>query len=826
MDIKRLRGLSVVEVVHKQKRSGFNELPSRTRKSFLQRLIGILSEPMILLLIITVVLYFILGDKGQAMLLLVSFIGIIVIEFYQENKTEKSLEALRSLSSPVAIVIRDGQKITIPGREVVVGDIILLSEGSRVPADGRLIVSENLAIDESLLSGESLSVEKRVHRVKNINLKSVFSGTLVVRGHGVFEVTAIGHKTEIGDIGNSLKSIETEKTLLQKQVNQAIKIIAFIAIGCTILLVLSYWLVRHDFIKGLLSGLTLAIAILPEELPVVLVIFLTLGAWRLAKNNVLTRRSHTIETLGSATVLCVDKTGTLTENRMKITTVINASGKIYNDNFNQVAEIIKYGVLASQKEPFDPMEEAFIATGQQVFHRVKNIYKHQVVAREYPIEDNSLTFAQAWQVGKKISTVALKGAPEAVANLCHFDEATEASLRKQVKQLGEQGLRVIAIAKAKLPDSLPDDRRDLQFNFLGLIGLMDPIRPEAVSAIKTCYQAGINIVMLTGDYPETALRVAETVGLKTGQTMTGEYFDGLSSAERRQAVKLITVFSRVRPANKLSIVRALQENGEVVAMTGDGVNDAPALKAADVGIAMGKHGTDVAREAASIVLLDDNFVSIVQGIRLGRRIYDNLQKAISYIISVHVPIVFLALIPAMLKWPIVLSPVHIVFLEFIIDPSCTIVFENEKAESNTMKRPPRKLGESIFNRRLVIASLIQGLFIAIVNVVAFRLLLNFGLEIDKARGLTFLILIISNLCLVLGISGRQAFANIFHLENKAMLAIILVTLVALGLIFSVPLLRDLFQFSLLLPVEILLGIVIGAATILGVILIRRLASRT
>lgn len=825
METRKIEGLSNKEATARQRKFGFNELPNRDKKNFFKIIIGILAEPMIFLLIATVGIYFILGDKSEACLLLFSFFGIIGIGLYQESKTEKSLEALRNLSSPISVVIRGGKRIIIPGREVVVGDIMILSEGSRVPADAKLISAENLKIDESLLTGESISVEKHTRDIKDYRTNSVFSGTLVVDGHGVAEVTEIGLDTEIGKIGKSLKSITTEKTLLQRDVNRAVKLVAIMAIASSLLLALVYWIQRGDLVKGLLAGLTLAIAILPEEFPVVLTIFLTLGAWRLAKNNILARRSHTIETLGSATVLCVDKTGTLTENRMKIIQITDADGILYSDNFDSVSEIIEYGVLASQKNPYDPMEEAFISAGEDVFRHIDDIYNKQDIIKEYPLSEKSLSVVYVWGSKDNARTVALKGAPETVFELCGIDEEKTTSLKSDVIKLAKQGLRVIAIAKGAPTGSIPKDRSEFKFEFLGLVGLADPIRKEVPSAVKLCREAGIRVVMITGDYPETAASIAAKIGLGENGIITGAEFEGLSSKEQKNALKSISVFSRVSPSNKLTIVNAFKHAGEVVVMTGDGVNDAPALKSAHVGIAMGKKGTDVAREASSIVLLDDNFTSIVSGIRLGRRIYDNLRKAMSYIISIHIPIAALSLLPVLLKWPLVLTPIHIVFLEFIIDPSCTIIFENEKESKDIMNRPPRKLKMSIFNRRMVIGNIAQGLLIAASVVASFKILLDLGWSENEARGITFLILIVANILLVLVISGKQSLVNILHRENIAMLVIFLVTTISLILIFNVPYLLQMFKFAPISPAEACMGIFIGALSTLGTIPIKLLVKR-
>lgn len=825
MEISELKGLTNKEVAKKQKQCGFNELPNKERRNIPRIIFGLLTEPMIFLIIATVVVYFILGDRSEASLLTLSIFGIVGIELYQEIKTEKSLEALRSLSSPLAEVIRNSKRLTIPSRELVVGDTIILSEGSRVPGDAKFISTSNIAIDESLLTGESVPVEKSTRKVADYRLNSAFSGTMVVKGHGIAEVTAIGQDTELGGIGRSLNSIATEKTLLQKEVTHVVKIVAVVAISIAVILALAYWATQGSLINGILAGLTLSIAILPEEFPIVLILFLTLGAWRLAKSNVLTRKAHTIETLGSATVLCVDKTGTLTQNKMKLMALVHRDGVAHKSKIPQQSELIEYGVLASQKKPFDPMEEAFIDAGKSSFGSVDKIYKKLQIIKEYPLEETSLSVAHIWGKNGKPETAAIKGAPETVFDLCGVNDTERTKLEAQMKELTLDGLRVLAIGKADHITSIPKDRKDIKFTFLGLVGLADPIRSEVPAAIKTCRKAGIRVIMITGDHPDTAQHIGREIGLDYGNVITGAEFEKLSEKKRVEIIKNVAIFSRVTPNNKLTIVKALKKAHEVVAMTGDGVNDAPALKAAHIGIAMGKKGTDVAREAATIVLLDDNFSSIVKGIRLGRRIYDNLQKAISYIFAVHMPIAVLSLVPALFGWQMILVPVHIVFLEFVIDPSCTIVFENEKEGRGIMDKPPRKLGSTIFGKRMVIISILQGTFVALVLVLFYKILTDMGWSHDKARGATFLALIISNVFLIIGISGKKALADIFRGENKAMVIVLAVTIVSIASAFCFPPLRELLKFDPLTITEASIAVILGIISILGMLPIRYAALR-
>ncbi len=818
MNIDMLEGLTPQDVAHRQKKSGYNELPSKNKLNVIKMLFGLAKEPMIFLLLSTVVIYFICGDRNEALLLMGSFLGIIGIEFYQDIKTEKSLEALKNLSSPIADVIRAGKRMTIPGREVVVGDIIFLSEGSRVPADAKLISSSGLMVNESLLTGEAESVEKSVKNIVNYRNNSVFSGTLVVKGHGIAEVTSIGLQTEIGKIGVSLNNIKSEKTLLKRDVDKAIKVVATGAIALSIVLFFASWMFSGDIIKSILAGLTLSIAILPEEFPIVLTIFLALGSWRLAKKNVLSRRSHMIETLGSVTVLCVDKTGTLTENRMKIQQVADADGKVFDDDLSKAHEIIRFGVLASQRHPFDPMEEAFLNLGKDVFKQLDNIYEDNNIMHEYQVEENALSVVHVWGSGGDVDQVALKGAPEAVFELCKLSEKEKAKLFERISEFAKLGLRVIAVAKGCGNIShIPKTREDYEYEFLGLVGLADPIRKEAITAAKDCKTAAVRMVMITGDHHDTAVSIAKQVGLNFENAITGAEFENLSDEDRKEVIKNVAVFSRVNPSHKLMIVNAFKDAHEVVAMTGDGVNDAPALKAAHVGIAMGQHGTDVARESAGIVLMDDNFSSIVAGIRLGRRIYDNLRKAMSYIIAVHIPIAVLSIFPVMMRWPLLLIPIHIVFMEFIIDPSCTIIFENEKEDDNIMKRAPRKLSESIFNKRMVIGSILKGLIVAIVITALYGLLLQAGWDEMKAGGLTFISLVTSNIFLILNLSGKKAVMNMYKKENLPMLMMVIVVSVSLIMMFTIAPIRGLFHFSNLTLIEAMFGVLIGFASTIGVI---------
>jgi Ca2+-transporting ATPase len=561
----------------------------------------------------------------------------------------------------------------------------------------------------------------------------------------------------------------------------------------------------------------MAMGTLPEEFPIVLTIFLTMGAWRLARNQVLTRRPATIETLGSTTVLCVDKTGTLTENKMSFALLYTSDGrKKYKRDLehSSVKELIRIGVLASQQKPFDPMEIAFINAGREYFGNGE-IHENLEIVKEYTLEKYSLAVAHIWRdPNKEQHVIAAKGAPEAILDLCHIDTKESQLLLEEAKVMAGEGLRVLGVARGKSNklDVLPENKHEIDFEFLGFVGLEDPIRPEIAQAVIECKQAGVRVVMITGDYPATAQNIAKQIGLDSpGGVITGPELDKMTVDELAERIKNVNLFSRVVPEQKLLIVNALKKNGEVVAMTGDGVNDAPALKAAHIGIAMGKHGTDVAREAAGIVLLDDNFTSIVGGIRLGRKIYDNLGKAMTYIFAVHIPIIGLSLLPVLLGWPLILTPMLIVFLELIIDPACTVVFENEKEDEGIMQRKPRKISEPIFNRKMISISLVQGLVSLVITAFVYYLSTQSGFGPEKARAITFTTLVASNIGLIL--TNRSYKRTLWNsMRTSANRPLLIVTLLASTFLVAtiyIPDLRALFNFEVLSLVEFIFAILAG-----------------
>jgi Ca2+-transporting ATPase len=823
-------GLTEAQAALQLKTYGYNELPFSKPRSFLAIAFDVIKEPMFLLLVAGGLIYLLLGDLEEAMMLMSFVLVVMGITFYQERKTERALEALRDLSSPRALVIRNGIQKRIAGREVVPGDLLILSEGDRVPADAELLSCTNLSADESLLTGESVSVRKvcsdgnaKMARPGGDDLPFVYSGTLVVQGQGAAVVRSTGHQTEIGKIGRSLQKEEQEETRLQAETRRLVRNLAILGLILCAIVVVVYGLTRSDWLQGFLAGITMAMAVLPEEFPVVLTVFLALGAWRISQNRVLTRRVPALESLGSATVLCVDKTGTLTFNHMSVAKIF-AAGKSYDIDDRErslpeaMHQIIEFSILASQRDPFDPMERAIKQLGEDYLADTEHLHKDWVLVREYPLSRELLAMSHVWRSPDGIDfIIAAKGAPEAILDLCHLDQDQKQRISEQIIAMADQGLRVLGVASASFKETdLPVGQHDFGFNFLGLIGLADPVRSGVLQAISQCYAAGIRVIMITGDYPGTARSIAGQIGLRSlDGVLTGPELDKMSDQELLQRIRDVNIFSRVVPEQKLRLVNALKAIGQVVAMTGDGVNDAPALKSADIGIAMGGRGTDVAREAASLVLLDDDFSSIVGAVRQGRRIFDNIRKAMTYILAVHVPIAGLSLMPVLMGWPLILLPIHVVFLELIIDPACSIVFEAEPEEANVMLRPPRDPHLPIFSKRIVILSLLQGTSVLAMLLGVFCISMYMGRGEIEARALTFTTLIVANLGLILtNRSWSRIILDTLRSPNPALWLVIAGAILFMGLVLYTPFLRELFRFSALDTIDLAISLMAGAVSIM------------
>ncbi len=609
-------GLAPAEAAARLAAEGFNELPRARRRSPLRIVFEVLREPMLALLLAGGVVYLMLGNREEALILLAFACLSVGITVVQEARTERVLEALRDLTSPRALVIRGGQRLRIAGREVARGDLIVLSEGDRVPADAQLLQAQDLSADESLLTGEAVPVRKAVGEVTGgrpggEDQPMVYSGSLIVRGSALATVTATGPASEIGKIGTSLGQLETETPHLQRQMRKLVIVFASVGAAVSVAVVVLYGLMRGGWLDGVLAGIAVGMSMLPEEFPMVLAVFMAMGAWRISKVRVLTRRASAIETLGAASVLCTDKTGTLTENRMTIAELRLPDGtaaRIGTPLPRAFRELAAAGVMASAPEPFDPMEKAFHALAKSDLRDGETLPgAGRNLVHSYALSPGLLAMSQVWEAAGTGWQIAAKGAPEAMADLCRLDPAACKAMTAQVNQMAGAGMRVLGVAEAARTGSLPDTQKEFTFRFLGLVGLADPLRASVPDAVAQCRSAGIRVIMITGDYPATAQAIATEAGLQGDLVITGPELAALSDPDLATAVKNVTIFARIMPEQKLRIVTALKSAGAVVAMTGDGVNDAPSLKAAHIGVAMGGRGTDVAREAASIVLLDDDF---------------------------------------------------------------------------------------------------------------------------------------------------------------------------------------------------------------------------
>lgn len=817
-------GLTEVEAAARLASDGPNALPGRDPSGLWHVVRDVATEPMFFLLLACGAIYFGLGDRQEALILLTFVLLVGVISVVQGRRTEKALTALRDLSSPRAQVLRDGQRRSIPARELVRGDLVVLREGERVPADVGLRTHALLRTDESLLTGESLAVPKGTwDGALPLGVPGTegspfaYAGTLVVSGQGVGEVLATGANTAMGRIGAALGATPIERTPLQRETAVLVRRIALVAAALCAAVLLFQGLAHGEWLKGLLAGLTLAMALLPNEFPAILTVFLALGAWRMARQGVLTRRVPALEALGAATVLCVDKTGTLTMNRMAVQR-LDAEGTVLELQPGGPAALpevvhglVEYGILASQRDAFDPMEIAFHELGRIHLGATEHLHPNWQLEREYPLSDELLAMSHVWRSpdGSQF-VVASKGAPEAIADLCHLGADEGRTLQARVEAMARDGLRVLGVARARFDQSkLPKNQHDFDFEWMGLVGLADPVRGDVPAAIAACSEAGVRVVMLTGDHPITAQAIARQIGLRADVVVCGDQLEQLDDAALQARVGEVDVFARVVPEQKLRLVRALQGAGEVVAMTGDGVNDAPALKAADIGIAMGGRGTDVAREAAALVLLSDDFPSIAQAVRQGRLVYANLQKAMAYVLAVHVPIAGLSLVPVFLGLPLVLMPVHIAFLHLVIEPVCAVVFEIEPADEDLMRRPPRRSSQRLFDRSLLLRSLLQGVSVLVAVLAVYFRGLSQAADGREARGLAFATLVLANLLLIaLNRRGKRAEKRPL---NRAFLYISVLSVVCLAVAFYVPAARSLFGVSLLHPGD--LALCIGAAVL-------------
>ena len=786
-------GLSQDEARRRLAADGPNALPgSRGRGAF--ALLGSVSrEPMFLLLIGAASLYVVLGDVREALVLAASIVVVLGITVVQERRTERALEALRDLSSPRALVVRDGREQPVAGSAVVRGDLLVLREGDRVAADARLHEAHDLQLDESLLTGESVPVS-RFAGTGDAAEARVLSGTLVVKGTGRGEVFATGPRTEVGRIGASLESADSGKTSLERETSRMVRLFAAGGLALCVAVALLYFLARGDPVAAILAGLTLAMAMLPEEFPVVLTVFLALGAWRIAKHGVLTRRLPAVEMLGATTVLCCDKTGTLTENRMTLVeTWIQGRWQEPGGGGEAEVALLEDAALACEASPFDPMDRAILsaAPGAQALRRAGTL------ERRHPLGSGFLAVCHGWRLASGEMRASMKGAPETVLPLCDLSASDRAAALDAAAGAAARGLRVLGVARAMpAPGQWAEAPSGYAFRFLGFIALADPMRAAVPAAVALLQRAGVRVVMITGDHAATARAIASQAGIAAGQVVTGPQIEAMGEHALEAAVRSAHVFARVRPEQKLRLVNALRAAGEVVAMTGDGVNDAPALKAAHIGVAMGKRGTDVAREAAALVLLEDDFTAIVGTVRLGRRIYDNIRNAMRYLVAVHVPMAGMSVIPLLMGWPLFAFPVHVVFLEFVIDPACSIVFEAERSHAGIMERPPRGAGERLFTPASLALGVLQGLAVLVAVAGVYWMHIDSGAGETHARAVAFVTLVAGNLGLILvNRSHRLTILELGVGGNAALWWVLGGAAAALGLLLYVPAAAEVFRFA-------------------------------
>ncbi len=841
-------GLSQAEASRRLSLEGPNALPGGHRRMLLSIALDTVREPMFLLLLAAGALYLVFGDLQEGLTLLGFVLVTLGLTLYQEGKAERAIEALRDLTSPRALVIRDGRPQRIAGRDVVRGDLLQLNEGDRVPADALLVSADGLRVDESLLTGEAVPVSKLAAATEPDSLRgvqsatpamrpggedlpTVYAGTLIVQGHGLARVTATGPLSEIGRIGTALGTMVGKRSPLQKQTAKLVRNLAWLALTLSLTLVLVQGLLHGDWLQALLAGIALAMAMLPEEYPVVLTVFPALGARRLLREGVLTRRINAIETLGATTVLCSDKTGTLTENRMTVSHLV--AGGVTLDARLAIAtlpivelpeafhRLVEYSILASVVDPFDPMEKAFHQLGEQFLAQTEHLHRDWRLVQTYALSPALRAMSHVWAAPEGgTQVVAAKGAPEAVVELCHLDPATQSRIAAAVDVLAADGLRVLAVAEGRFEGKeWPAVEHDFDFEFLGLLGLSDPLRQQVPAAIAECRAAGIRVVMITGDYPATARAIAHQAGLAglaegAAELLSGDEMVTLSDEALRERLATVSVCARIAPEQKLRIVQALKARGDIVAMTGDGVNDAPALRAAHVGIAMGGRGTDVAREAASLVLLQDDFAAIVHAVRLGRRIFDNLRNSMTYILAVHVPIAGMALLPVLLGWPALLYPTHIALLQLIIDPACSLAFENEPSESDVMHRAPRDAAAPLFGGATLWLALLQGLgvFAVVLGVYAWA---YDRLPENEARAFAFATLVVANLALIFSNrSGTRSLWTALRMRNRTLWFVVGLALVLLLSALYLPWAASVLRFAPLPADKLATAFALGLLSVL------------
>ena len=776
---ENLKGLSDAEVKKAQEEYGDNAIKSNQNSAWYSLLFDILKEPMTLILIAVSIIYLLVGDLGEAAFMFVAIVAVTGISFYQDSRNQKALQELEKLNEPLSSVIRNGRLVEIPTHEITIGDLCVTEEGKMINADGNIVHSNDFSVNESALTGESMSV------FKDIDHPEIYSGTLTVSGLAIFEVTAIGAGTKLGKIGTSILSIKEEKSPLQLQIEKFVKGMAIIGIIVFVMVCGFNYFQTKDIVSSLLNGLTLAMSILPEEIPVAFTTFMALGSWKLLREGIIVKKSSVVETLGSTTVICSDKTGTITENSMKLKAIYDAkTSSVFDENqFKnvEISEIIQYAMWSSEPVPFDPMEKTLHRVYEHTQLDERNQYQ---MFFEYPLSGKPPMMTHCFKNNKNQRIIAAKGAPEAILNVSNLSEEEKNQLKKVIDDFGLKGFRLLGVAKSNFEeDNFPKHQQDLPFEFLGFVVFYDPPKKGINTVFQQIYDAGIKVKVITGDNAETTKSIAEQAGiLHAENSITGSEIAQLSEKDLLQTAHDKVLFARMFPEAKLAVVKALKEDGEVVAMLGDGVNDGPALKAAHIGVAMGEKGTEIAKQAAQLILTNDDLGKLVVGIAAGRRIYTNLKKAVQYIISIHIPIILIVSLPLFLGWvfPQIFTPVHVIFLELVMGPTCSIVYENEPLEKDSMKRKPRPMTETFLNWKELSTSIIQGIIITLGLLFVYQYTYQLGGNEEKTRAMVFTTLIFSNVWLSL--TNRSFYYSLwssFRNKNNLMVYVTVLTLVIL-----------------------------------------------
>jgi len=812
-----INGLTDQQVEASKNEHGTNSLNYKKENSFIDALKSIAKEPMVILLLIASCIYFISGNWGDGFFLATAIVLVGSISLYQDSRSRKALENLRNLTHPKSKVIRNAQVIEIDSEDIVIGDFLMVEEGTTISADGIIVHSNDFSVNESILTGESLSVYKDATSTDN----SIYAGSTVASGLAIAQVNAIGNLTKLGKIGKSLEDISEEKTPLEIKIFNFVKLMSIWG-GVIFLLVWGINYMRSGiFLDSLLKALTLAMSILPEEIPVAFTTFMALGAWRLMKMGIVVKQMKTVETLGSATVICTDKTGTITQNKMalaklftlKTGTIVNTKDIIGTNE----RELITIAMWASEPIPFDPMEIAIHNTyARSIENDERPDYK---MVHEYPLGGKPPMMTHVFQNADGKQIIAAKGAPEAIIAVSNLTNTEIDIIQTTLTELGKDGYRMLAVGLAIFEgENYPEEQQDFKFDFKGIIAFYDPPKENIKQVLQDFDNAGIAVKLVTGDNANTAMAIAKQINFKGYEKcISGDELMLLSDAELQEKVKDINVFSRMFPDAKLRIVNALKKNNEIVAMTGDGVNDGPALKASHIGIAMGKKGTEIAKQAASLILVDDDLSKMVDAVAMGRKIYTNLKKAIQYIISIHIPIILTVFIPLALRWvyPNIFSPSHVIILELIMGPTCSIIFENEPMEKNLMIKKPRPFSTTFFNYKELTTSVIQGIIITVGALTAYQYSVSSGFPENTTRTMVFMVLIVANIFLTL--VNRSFYYSIFttlKYKNNLVPTIIGLTIILSLTLLYVPVLTRFFEFERLTIPQLGTTIVIGAISVL------------